>query len=77
MSEKILTHTAEIVRQLSNGRLLTVLNDSFINRIARQACRVMDVEFLHQTGAMFLHRFDADAKIIGNLLVGMAFSHQL
>ena len=39
------------------------------DRVAREAGRVVDVEFVHQVLAVLLHRLDADAQIVGNLLV--------
>jgi hypothetical protein len=53
------------------------LDDACGDRIAGEAGRMVDVEFVHQLSAVFLHGLDADAQLRGGFLVGLAFGNQL
>jgi len=62
---------------LVNRRLDAAFDDSLGDGEAGEACDVVDVQLLHQMLTMLLNRFDADAELGGNLLVGLALRDQL
>jgi len=52
-------------------------DDSCGDRVARQARRVVNMEFVHEVLAVFLHCFDADVEFPCDLFVGVAFGNEL
>ena len=62
---------------LQDGYLNTALDDSRTDRVASQACGVVDIQLGHEMLPMFVDRFETDAQFRRDLFVGLAFGDQL
>jgi hypothetical protein len=67
------TRKRTIHRYLMNARSLFLLKKASFDRVGSKSLRTMQIQFLHEVGTVFFHRFDTDAKIPRNLLVLASF----
>jgi hypothetical protein len=51
-----------------------ILDDAFGDGVTGQAGHLMDIQLVHDLLTVLLNGLDADAKLGGNLFVGMSFS---
>ncbi len=54
-----------------------IIDDARGNRIACEACRVVDAKLVHEVLPVFFHGFDADVQFSRDLLIGGALGNEL
>ena len=64
-------------RVSNRGQLHAAFDDSGGNGMTGESGGIVDVELLHEALAVLLDGFDAEMKLVGRLLVGLAFSNEL